>query len=188
MDHNKSNELYHWGIKGQKWGVRRYQNADGTLTEKGKKRYARDAREKEYNKYDELSGQYYKKSKKNGVQKLDPDANRYVTEDMRRTKNLTDSTGRMTRELENITNKSIRNARAKTPQMDLTNMSDKELRDRINRTMLERQYNDMFNPQNEKKGRERVLKTLEVAGSVIAVTGGALEIALHIRDLKGGKD
>lgn len=34
-----SSELYHHGIKGQKWGVRRYQNEDGTLTPAGKKRY-----------------------------------------------------------------------------------------------------------------------------------------------------
>lgn len=32
-------ELYHHGILGQKWGVRRYQNKDGTLTAVGKKRY-----------------------------------------------------------------------------------------------------------------------------------------------------
>lgn len=32
-------ELYHHGIKGMKWGVRRYQNADGSLTPAGKKRY-----------------------------------------------------------------------------------------------------------------------------------------------------
>ena len=31
-------ELYHFGIKGQRWGVRRYQNKDGTLTPAGKKR------------------------------------------------------------------------------------------------------------------------------------------------------
>lgn len=32
-------ELYHHGILGQKWGVRRFQNSDGTLTPAGKKRY-----------------------------------------------------------------------------------------------------------------------------------------------------
>ena len=32
-------ELYHWGIKGMKWGVRRYQNADGSLTAAGRRRY-----------------------------------------------------------------------------------------------------------------------------------------------------
>ena len=33
-------ELYHYGIQGQKWGVRRYQNPDGSLTEAGKAKYA----------------------------------------------------------------------------------------------------------------------------------------------------
>lgn len=33
-----NNELYHHGIKGQKWGVRRYQNEDGSLTSAGRKR------------------------------------------------------------------------------------------------------------------------------------------------------
>lgn len=33
-------ELQHWGIKGMKWGVRRYQNKDGSLTPAGKQRYS----------------------------------------------------------------------------------------------------------------------------------------------------
>lgn len=37
------NELYHHGVKGQKWGIRRYQNADGSLTAAGKRRYYGDA-------------------------------------------------------------------------------------------------------------------------------------------------
>ncbi len=32
-------ELYHHGIKGMKWGVRRYQNKDGSLTKEGRRKY-----------------------------------------------------------------------------------------------------------------------------------------------------
>lgn len=37
-----NNELMHHGIPGMKWGVRRYQNKDGTLTAKGKARYEKE--------------------------------------------------------------------------------------------------------------------------------------------------
>lgn len=37
-------DLEHTGIKGQQWGIRRYQNEDGTLTEAGKARYGRKIR------------------------------------------------------------------------------------------------------------------------------------------------
>lgn len=35
------NSLYHHGIKGMRWGIRRYTNPDGTLTDKGRRHYSR---------------------------------------------------------------------------------------------------------------------------------------------------
>lgn len=51
--------LAHWGIKGQKWGVRRFQNEDGSLTPEGRKRYGvGDGNDKTETKdYHEMSDQ-----------------------------------------------------------------------------------------------------------------------------------
>lgn len=164
-------ELKHSGVKGMKWGVRRYQNKDGSLTPAGKKRYDRDVRENNAKKKD------------NRIQIDGPDPDRWVREDTSRAKGVVDSSRNMVRELKNV-NDSAKPKGKKA--MDLSNMTDKEMRDRINRAMLEKQYNDMFAPQNTSRGREAVSKALEVAGTVLTVTGSALTIALAIRDLRGG--
>lgn len=44
------NELYHHGILKQKWGIRRFQNKDGSLTPAGKKRYRKLTRKADENK------------------------------------------------------------------------------------------------------------------------------------------
>lgn len=38
MNYREFSEIYHHGIKGMHWGIRRYQNPDGSLTDAGKKR------------------------------------------------------------------------------------------------------------------------------------------------------
>lgn len=161
--------LVHHGVKGMKWGVRRYRNEDGTLTEAGKKRYDRDQREN--------SG----KKKGNKVSQADP--NRWVREDMERSKRLADASSNMTRELKRINDEASRS----TPKrkMDLSSMSDKQMRDEINRALLERQYNDMFAPQKVNKGREYASEALRTAGDVLAITSSALAIALAIKELRG---
>lgn len=160
-------ELYHFGIKGMKWGVRRYQNSDGTLTGIGRKRYERDLRER--------SG------KKKGNKK--PDPNRWVREDIERSKRAVDSVSRLTNNIKDFNEKSIRNK--PKPKMDLSKMTDQEMRTKINRAMLERQYNDMFAPRNQSKGREYVSRFLEVSGDVLAIGSSALGIALAYKQLKG---
>lgn len=163
------NELHHHGIKGMRWGVRRYQNEDGSLTPAGKERYSRDVRENNAKKKD------------NRIQIDGPDPNRWVREDMSRSKKLIDNTSDITGKL----NQAIFNRSKKRAKMDLSNMTDQQLRDRINRANLENQYVDMFGPETVSKGRRYAKTILDAVGTVLGVGSSALAIALAIKDLKG---
>lgn len=44
----ENNSLSHYGIRGMRWGVRRYQNSDGTYTSIGKKRKRQDTAHEDY--------------------------------------------------------------------------------------------------------------------------------------------
>lgn len=59
------NELYHFGIKGQKWGVRNFENYDGTLTPEGRERYGYKNLKAQYKKKVKDANSEYIKSNKN---------------------------------------------------------------------------------------------------------------------------
>lgn len=171
MYYNK--QIWHWGVKGMKWGVRRYQNADGSLTDAGKKRYDRDVAANK------------KKDNKLSADALQ-DSNRWVREDRERAKSVADAGNQMVGNLKTLSDKSMKIQSRRAEKMDLSKMTDQEMRERINRAMLEKQYDDMFNPKKVYSGREAVSDTLEIAGSALAITSSALSIALAIQKLREG--
>ena len=100
------NELYHHGIKGQRWGYRRFQNEDGTLTAAGKnkeykkslktdKKIRRNLESKAYdsarfaNAYSKKSKSYSKKYEKAVLK--DPTKSSSKTQRIENTKRLLDS-------------------------------------------------------------------------------------------------
>jgi hypothetical protein len=60
--------IQHHGILGQKWGVRRYQNEDGSLTEMGRKK-AKQYRDSELKRYDKKIDREYKDEKRAAFRK-----------------------------------------------------------------------------------------------------------------------
>lgn len=68
----EDNELYHSGIKGMRWGIRRYQNKDGSLTDAGRKRYNAEAE-------DDKKSKDEKPKKKSAKDMTDEELGRAIT-------------------------------------------------------------------------------------------------------------
>lgn len=178
-------EMQHHGIKGQKWGVRRFQNEDGSYTAAGKRR-AQEQSKKENVKDlsdEELAQRIQRLSLEKSYKNLSKEPT--PPSQLEKTKKAVDATSDLVNRAKQIDQSNRKNF--KKQRMDLSKMTDKEMRERINRELLERQYNDLFAKQeNVSKGREHLTQVLESAGTVLAVGSSALSIALAIQQLKKG--
>lgn len=169
------NNFSHSGIPGMKWGIRRYQNKDGTRTSAGKKRETGNSMND-----DELMSKVRRLNLEEQYKKMSKQAAK--PSKMEKTKKVVDATSSLVNEAKKIS----KEASSTKEKMNLSKMTDQQLRDRINRTNLEKQYNDMFAPPaTVSKGKKYASDILEVAGTTLAIGSSALGIALAIKELRG---
>lgn len=148
------------------WGVRRFQNADGSYTAAGRARY----------NIGEYKGTNKSKQVKNAGSKL------------RTGKSIAEDGANLSRQSANMLRKSASKSRKRTQkQTDLSHMSDQELRNRVNRGNLERQYRQLYESQQTAYGREHVADFLDTLGDTIQFAGTAASLALIIYGVKHGK-
>ena len=204
-------ELYHYGIKGQKWGVRRYQNKDGSLTPAGKKRRS-SSDEVRNMSIDELRQKVRRlnneqryidltKSSSSSISKtadgiervsrIGGDANK-IYKSMNGENNpyskvanqgidAMSRTARLTKKIDS--NIRSKNDTAKALKK-LETMSDADLAKEVDRLDLEQQYSRLSNSKI-RRGKTSVNEILDIAGDIVGIGASAVTIAIGIKKLMG---
>lgn len=206
-----ANIIQHHGIEDQHWGIRRFRNYDGTLTEEGKRRYYKNYYKKDrggshYGSMTDAGRKWADKEAKRAARSID----RENRKDSRKKENKklwernikqgkdkpnTSTVEYIARNGKTIVDEGIKtgktiateveNARKRrTFKNNAEGKSDQELRDRISRIRLEREYNSLTN-EDTSRGYTVAMNVLNVAGSVASVALAAVGIAATIKSIKG---
>ena len=216
MDYLKINELYHHGILGQRKGIRRYQNYDGTLTEAGRlrynKNYKKDKADGSVPTKDKDDGNYYYKNKdgdkvlyktrtdqlsneelsdlskrinlEKSLDKENESAEYPKSPDRHNTSQAFRDAAKLTKDI----SESLPKGNGRVIKKNYSNLSDQELRDRINRLQLEDNYGRLSgDTKYVKSGSEKAREFLQTAGALLAITGSAIALANTISDMQDKK-
>lgn len=164
----RPDELMHFGIKGMKWGIRRYQNPDGTLTELGKRRVAQGK-----GRIDKKTGVYLNVSRK----------------ERKRAAKIRQQ------RIDNLTRARVNEKLAKQDKLKSSQMTDKQLDERIARLKKEKEYQNLLQDTRAvKRGESYAKKKLGDVGDKLldnviktgtAVVGVAIAKAIIDSQLSG---
>lgn len=202
--------LMHYGIKGQKWGVRRYQYEDGTLTEEGRRRYNVGVPEgtqvhrgpdgKYYYYSVDANGNTRERQYKTNIKdlsreeltnlntqiKLENTLNKEVADAQRRADESKKAVLTETSKVLDTTAKALPTGNGRYVRKDYSHMSDQELKERISRLQLEESYGRLSGETKYiKSGSEKTREMLQTAGAAVGIAGSAVALMIAIKQARG---
>ncbi len=174
--------LYHHGILGMRWGVRRFQNKDGTLTEAGRRRLGQISDNSKKVEFDGKTGKI-----KDGAQNhanAKAAVHEEAAKDYKNANSAMNSASNLAKNLSQYNKEqAAQEKRAALSKVDLSDMDDKQLQQAINRLNLERNFKNLTS-ENISTGRERIASILATTGTVLAVGASAMAIAESIHRMR----
>lgn len=151
-------ELYHHGIKGMRWGVRRFQNKSGSLTPAGKKRYSDDDRKTQVSGKGEKVFNALKKGANAALDKASDD--NFFNSDSIFSEKSMKTQSRIDRTRDAINSLDYKTLTSKDGSKRLVDAGKKFLRDSLNDADDRSFFNDDWDTREEKKKRRDFIRDL----------------------------